>query len=197
MNPRDVVKAAALLAARHAVADLPEALVRWSDEAQAQAEGDYPQVTISEISVVPDGPMNRRRSELPGGDLSQRMLQAYIWTVQFKCEGWKLDSALDNNPVLFARKMRFGWYLDTVTQALLDLDSDESERCPVKMVDEVGQILPLKTTVRGQTIVVHVFEIEFRYVEHDTDPTNVGVIETVTLSGTLDGEPVDITATES
>lgn len=197
MNPRDVVKAAALLAARHAVADLPESLVRWYDEAQAQAEGDYPQITMSEVSLVPEGPVSIRRSALPGGDLSLRMLQTYLWKVQIQCEGWKLDSQQDNNPALFPRKVRFGWYLDSVKQALLDLDSDESERCPVKLVDEVGQILPLRTKVRGQTLPVYVFEIEFRYVEHDADPTTVGVIETVVLSGTLDGEPVDITATES
>lgn len=197
MNARDVVKAAALLAARHAVADLPASLVRWSDEAQAQGEGDTPQVTLGEISLIPEGPVSRRRSVAVGGELSQRMLQTYIWKVQVKSEGWKLDSALDNNPFLFARKMRFGWYLDTVADALLDLDTDEDERTPVKLVDEVGQILPMRQTVRGQTLPVYVFEIEFRYVEHDVDPTSVGVIESVALSGTLGGEPVDIIATES
>jgi hypothetical protein len=194
---RDVVKAAALLAARHAWPDLHASLVRWSDEAQSQAGGDSPQVTLSTISHVPEGPMSVRRSYDAGSDeLTQRMLQPFIWTVQLKCEGWKLDSAQGNNPVLFAHRMRFGWYLQTVIAALLDPDSEEDERCPVKMVDEVGQVLTLNQRVRGHTLPVLAFEIEFRYVARDTDPTPVPILETAVIGGSLAGVDAEIT-TES
>jgi hypothetical protein len=43
---------------------------------------------------------------------------------------------------------------------------------------------------------VLIFEIELRYVERDTDPTPVGVIETAVIEGTLDGTTRVIT-TES
>jgi len=193
VKPRDVVQAAALLAARHAFEELPEGLVAWSDEPQVQAEGDFPQVSMTTLSLVPEGPMCLRRRENDDGTLQQRMLQTYIWTLQFLVEGWKLDSCAGNNPVLFVNKMRAGWYLQAVTAALLDPGSRESQRTPVKMVDQVGQILAVRQAVRGKTLPVYTYEIEFRYVEHDEDPTPVGVIESVTLSGTFDGHAVTIT----
>jgi hypothetical protein len=287
MNPREVLRAAALLATQHAYPPLPPSLVQWSDEAQSQAEGDFPHVTMTTVSHVPEGPVSVRRgagpmtralvtvtltledgqsyppgvlvahvdgspenrwrsrdpvttnhhqyavdavfeSELPGAaavdpgtitviaepvdgwygvtnaagstpggpTLTQRMLQTYIWTVQFKCEGFKLDSTDNNNPDLFVRKMRFGWYLQAVTAALLDPDADEAERCPVKMVDEVGQILTLNKSTKGHTLPICVYEIEFRYVDHDEDPTPIDVIESVSLGGTLADAPATIT-TES
>lgn len=197
MTPRDVVKAAALLAARHAWPTLHASLVRWSDEAQSQAEGDSPHLTLSTISHVPEGPVSLRRKYNRDADaLTVTMLQPFIWTVQVKCEGWKLDSALDNNPVNFAHRVRFGWYLQTVTAALLDPDSDEDERCPVKMVDEVDQVLTLNQRVRGHTLPVIVFEIEFRYVARDADPTPIEILETAVLGGTFDGVDAEI-STES
>lgn len=197
MIARDVVRCAALLAARHAFPTLPESLVRWSDEPQAQADGDFPQVTLSTVSLVPEGPVSKRRSDSGDGTLAQRMLQTYVWTVQVKTEGWKLDSDSGNNPVRFAHRMRFGWYLDTVAAALLDPDSLESVRTPVKMVDEVGDVRSFGFGARGHTLPVHVFEIEFRYVDHDADPRAIGIIETAIIDGTLDIVPVHIDTTES
>jgi len=197
MTPRDVVKAAALLAARHAWPTLPTSLVRWSDEAQSQGEGDQPHVTMSTISHVPEGPVSKlRRHDSSTNQLRVYLLQTFIWTVEFKCEGWKLDSAENNNPILFAQRMRFGWYLQAVTASLLDPDSAEDQRCPVKMVDEVGQVLTVNQRTRGHTLPVLVYEIEFSYVERDSDPTPVDIIESVALSGAIDGADVDIT-TES
>lgn len=195
MIARDVVRAAALLAARHAWSEIPEQLVRWAEDSQSQAESDTPQVTLSSVSHVPEGPVSLRRTANSDGELAQRMLQTWIWTVQFKIEGWKLDSVYANNPIAFAHKMRFGWYLQTVRAALLDVDSRESERCPVKMVEEVGQLLTVNQPKRGHTLPVHVYEIEFRYVARDADPTPVGVLESVGLSGTLGGVPVTLIAT--
>lgn len=194
MIARDIVRAAALLAARHAYADIPESLVRWSDDSQSQAEPDTPQVTFTTVSHVPEGPMSIRKRVNAAGELDLRMLQTWIWTVQFKCEGWKLDSTYANNPIAFAHKMRFGWYLQTVRAALLDVESPEDQRTPVKMVEEVGQLLTLNQAKRGHTLPVHVYEIEFRYVDRDADPTPVGVIESVALTGTLDGVPVTLIA---
>jgi hypothetical protein len=197
VKPRDVVKAAALLAARHAWPTLHESLVRWSDEPQSQGEGDQPHVTMSTISGVPEGPVSiRRKYDRDADALVVTMLQNLIWTVQFKCEGWKLDSAEDNNPILFAHRMRFGWYLQAVTAALLDPSSPEEERCPVKMVDEVGQVLTVNQRTRGHTLPVLAYEVEFRYVDRDSDPTPVDILESVALSGSLDGVDIDIT-TES
>jgi hypothetical protein len=192
MIARDVVKAAALLAARHAWPELPAALVSWSDEPQAQGEGDFPRVTMSSVSLVPEGPMSLRRSVNAEGTFDQRMLQTFIWTVQFKCEGWKLDSSQYNNPILFAQRMRFGWYLQAVIAALLDGESEDSARTPIKMVDEVGQVLTLNQRVRQHTLPVLAYEIEFRYVDRDADPTPVGVIERVAIAGTLAGGDADI-----
>lgn len=185
MNARDVVRGAALLAARHAWPELPPSLVRWSDEPRSQGESDYPHVTLGEVSSVPEGPVSIRRSASPDGSLAVRMLQTYIWTVQVKCEGWKLDSVADNNPIYFTRRMRFGWYLQAVTAALLDPGSPEPERNPVKMVDEVGQVLSMNQRVRGHTLPVLVFDIEFRVVDHDGDPTPVDVIETAVTTGRI------------
>jgi hypothetical protein len=196
MNARDVVKTAALLAARHAWPDLHASLVSWAEDSQTQGEGDSPRVTMSTVSRVPEGPVSLRRSLNVDGTLQQRMLQTYIWTVQFKCEGWKLDSSLNNNPNNFAERMRFGWYLQAVTAALLDPGSAESERTPVKMVDEVGDLLGPKQRVRGHTLPTPIYEIEFRYVDRDVDPTPIEVIEGVTLGGTFSGADADIT-TES
>jgi hypothetical protein len=193
---RDVVRAAALLAARHAWADLPEGMVLWSDESQVQSEGDLPRVTLSSVSHVPEGPVSLRRSPNAEGLLATRMLQTFIWTVQCKTEGWKLNSPLNNNPVLFTHRMRFGWYLDEVTRALLDPASPESSRTPVKMVQEVGQILTVNQSIKGHTLPVHLFEIEFRYVDRDADPTVVGVIESASLGGTFAATPATLT-TES
>jgi hypothetical protein len=166
--------------------------VLWSDEPQTQAEGDQPRVTLSTVSEVPEGPMSRRRTPDGNGFLQQQLLQVFIWTIQVKCEGWKLDSAEGNNPLLFAHRMRFGWYLDTVQAALLDPDSPETARTPVKMVDEVGQVLTLTRGVRGHTLPILAYEIELRYVARDADPTPVGVIESVVLGGTLHGAPTTI-----
>lgn len=188
MNARDVVQAAALLAARHAWPPLHPSLVQWAEEPQTQADGDQPRVTLSTVSEVPEGPVSLRRTE----DGRRQMLQTFLWTVQFKCEGWKLDSELGNNPLLFAQRMRFGWYLQAVRAALLDPDSPEAERSPVKMVDEVGQLLTLTRGVRGHTLPIVAFEIEFRHVTRDVDPTSVGVIESVVLGGTLHGAPATI-----
>lgn len=196
MQPRDVLRAAAVLVAKHAWPPIPAALVRWSDEPQVQADGDCPQIVLSEVSQVPEGPTSIRTRVNVAGTLDVRMLQTFIWKVQVKCEGWKLDSDGNNNPALFARRTRFGWHLQAVTRALLDPDSDEDERIPIKMVDEPGQILTLNQKVGGHTLPVLVYEIEFRYVDHDTDPSRVGVIESATLGGTLGGAPATIT-TES
>jgi hypothetical protein len=192
MMARDVVQAAALLAARHAYAPLPASLVLWSDESQSQGEGDLPRVTLSTVSLVPEGPVSLRRSPNAAGDLVQRMLQTFIWTVQCKCEGWKLDSAAGNNPILFAHRMRFGWYLQAVTSALLDPSSPEGERTPVKMVDEVGLVSTLNQRVRGHTLPVNVFEVEFRYVDRSNDPTPIAVLDTLALGGSLDGNPLTL-----
>lgn len=203
MTPRDVVRAAALIAARHAWPALPASLVRWQDEARSQGEGDVPHVTLSSISHVPEAPVSRVRMLRPDGVLLE---QTYIWTVQVKADGWRLDSTESNNPVLFAHRMRFGWYLETVRIALLDKDSPVSEplepgwpetaRCPIKLVDEVGQVLTLNQRVRGHTLPVLAFELELRYLALDFDPTPVDEIESVVLGGALGG--VDATlSTES
>lgn len=192
MTPRDVVRAAALIAARHAWPELPASLVRWQDEARSQGEGDAPQVTLSSISHVPEAPVSRVRVPLPDGTLAVELHQTFLWTVQIKAEGWKLDSAEDNNPVLFAHRMRFGWYIEAVRAALLDRDSPEAERCPIKLVDEVGQVLTLPQRVRGHTLPVLAFEVELRFVARDADPTPVQVLESVVLGGSLGGSATTI-----
>ncbi len=194
MIARDVVKAAALLAAKHAFPALPDGLVRWEDEPQCQGEGRHPQVTLSSVSHVPQGPMSIKRTPNEQGTLDQTMAQAWAWTVQVKCEGWKLDATDTTNPQLFTHKMRNGWYLQAVTAALLDLGSDEAERTPLAMVQEAGEIRTVNQTVGGHTLPVRVYELEFCYVERDADPTPVDVIESVVFGGDLGGQSETIEA---
>lgn len=187
MSAEGTIKRAAQEAARYALPSLPLALVSWDDEPPVQGEASFPSVTLKPVSHVKEHPRQRvTKAVREDGRLDRSLSQLYRLRVQFTIEGWLEDSTGRNKPVEFTRRMVRGWEQAAARAALLDRDTPESQRTRVVMVGGVGDITPMSVEdAGGYVLPVYVYEIEFRYVDHDVDPQPADVIEQVLITGTL------------
>lgn len=186
MTVRDVVKEAALLAARFALPRLPEGLVRWEDDPAVQPEANLPAVTLTEVSDTPEAPVSRLRELRNDGNLDEHLLQMYAMRVQVQVEAWHTPKG---HVLEFAKRMRLGWYTAAVRAVLECTAQPEALRTPVKMIYQAGPLMAARRPVHGHMLPVFIYEIPFRYCDTALDPESVGVIESAELSGTLtDGE---------
>ncbi len=187
MSFRDTVKRAALRAAKHALPELPEGLVRWQDEPQRQADARHPSVVLSTVSLVGNGNISVHESLTNNNtELTREMAQRWFWVVQVKVEGWKLDAKSNINPTLFTNKMRFGWRTLAVQREMDDLPRNRpiEVRFPIKMVGEPSEIRDVTSAVAGHRLPQYMYEIEFSYVEYDVDSEK----ETTLLGADIEGE---------
>lgn len=181
MSARDTVKAAALLAARHALPDMPEVLVRWNDEEACQSDDNWPDIELSTVSMVEEHAGGRTcLTTRDDGLLRRDLSQLYRWNVQIQVEGYSVDRQSLLNPWDFTLRMRQGW----LTKACLDaLKSDDDTR--VSMLSTPSTVRPLTRGVKGHTLPIYIYEIPFRFVAFSTDETPEYVIETVSIAGVV------------
>lgn len=193
MTYADTIKAAALVAARHAWSGLPDGLVRWQDEPQKQPDPKHPSIVLSTISHLSAGPVGLHQEVLTDGNLSRELSQLWYWTVQVKVESWRADVRTDLNPWQFAQRMRFGWKTLAAQRALDDLPAEKTwqTRHPVKLVLDPGDIRTITAPVSGHMLPQYIYEVELSYVEYDRDPETDGVIEHVDLEGNIGSESVE------
>ena len=187
MTYQDTVKSAVISASQHALPGLPREAVRWRNEPQKQLDARFPNITISEVSHVPDGPVLLVYSEHTSGELVRSFSQVWFWTIQIRVESWRDDSKTVTNPRSIVNRMRFGWKT-LATQRILE-DGDESKpfRYPVKVVDQPGTITEISSPVHGHMLPQYIYEIELSYVQYDVDPERDGVIESAEIQGHLGG----------
>lgn len=188
MTYSDTVKDAVRSAAKHALPGLPDGAVRWRNEPQKQLDARFPNITISTVSHVPDGPVRTlHTTDESSGELNREFSQTWYWTIQVKVESWRDDSKTVTNPLSVVRRMRFGWKT-LATQRLLDHGpSGSSVRFPVKLVTDPGDVREVSGPVNGHMLPQYIYEVELSYVSYDADPERDGVIEDVELGGTIGG----------
>lgn len=191
MSFRDTVRSAALAAARHALPELPKELVRWQEDPQCQPSPKHPQVLLSTVSLVENGPISLETIKLPDNiTLRREFAQRWFWRVQVRVEGWRLDARTDINPWRFVHRMRFGWRTLAV-QTVLDDDVPAGRpyqaRHPLKVVDDPTEIRDVSGPVGGHRLPQYLYELEFSYVDYDVDEQSDAVLEHATITGELDG----------
>lgn len=189
MTYADTIKKAALAAAKHALPQLPDGLVRWEEEPQKQADPRLPNIVLSTISHVSGGTIRLHQTVRPDGNLSREFSQQWFWTVQVKVESWRGDSKTSTNPWSIVRQMRFGWKT-IACQRALDDDQDAlpwQSRFPVKLVLDPGDVRKITAPVSGHMLPQYTYEVELSYVEYSADPETDGVIEHVELEGEIGG----------
>jgi len=195
---RDTVRNAALAAAKHALPELPKELVRWQDDPQCQPSPKHPQVILSTVSHVENGPVSLELIKLPDNvSIRREFAQRWFWRVQVRVEGWRLDARADINPWRFVNRMRFGWRTLAV-QSVLDDDTPAGRpyqvRHPLKVVDDPTEIRDVSGPIGGHRLPQYLYELEFSYVDYDVDEQNDAVLDGAILTGDIaadDSSPDD------
>lgn len=161
---RDAVKAAVYAAAGGAV---KSAAIHWTDVG-GMPVGD-PLVALSTISDVRAQPV-RETLTPQGEDLARSVADVRDLVVQIRGE------TLTADPLDFVDTIRLGLELEA-SRALLEA------QCVIVSTDRVGSV-DLTYGSHGQKIRARAFELALRASFERADPTTVGTITTVKVSGT-------------
>lgn len=168
---KDAVKAAVALAGGVSVKS-----VTW-ERAGKPIGGTLVRLLLgADVSETPDPRQDLTANE--AGTLAPELSQSRLASVQIRCETINADTASDAHAK--ADEIEIGLSLQAVTAALATAG--------VVYVQAQGQT-DISFWVDDCQIFARAFDAQFRYVYTRTDPTPVGVIEHVQVSGQLDIPP--------
>jgi len=177
-------------AAREAAATawpgLKSRMVTWDEESQDFGPAHITLVVVSEVDEDP-API-KVMTPNASGSLDVRFVQRALLNVDVRVECPDGNYDIRNNGIQpdkhflrLVRQFRLAWGLAAVRAILAD------PIYPVKLTGKMGPIVNNSRDVAGITLPMCSFELQFRAMLGDiSDPTTVGVINSVAATGTTD-----------
>ncbi len=180
MTARQTVSAAFEEAVSFAAPDYPQGVIRWQDEPACQTDDNVPDVILSSVSLVDEHPGGRKcRTVNAAGTLDTELSQLFRWTVQVQVEGYAVNSEDDFDPFQFTVLLRQGLLTEAARQAM------RAGSPTVALLHVSDQIRPITRSIKGHTLPIYIFEVQFRFVQARKDPTPLYPIDSVSIGGDL------------